>query len=121
MTAPILFNTLVQLSQRLPERFTHDVEALYGEGDVILHAPDNSLSYADCCMYVGGRSLFLMWLELALRYEIQERGWNWGGGQDAGNRPYASVMTMHTHRPPVWADTPAHALALALLKVLEAE
>lgn len=44
----------------------------------------------------------------------EARGWNWAAGCDAGNRPYASVMSTVRVRPPVFADTPAHALALAL-------
>ncbi|MFC5846757.1 hypothetical protein ACFPQ6_00405, partial [Deinococcus petrolearius] len=57
-------------------------------------------------------------LEAILREEIEARGWGWTQGRDVGGRAYASVMPTAQHRPPVYADSPAHALGLAVLAAL---
>ncbi|WP_407543755.1 hypothetical protein Q0M94_28540 (plasmid) [Deinococcus radiomollis] len=133
MTAPTLPDTLRALSERLPERFRTD------DGAFQVHLPitrAGRLNHWETLFYqdedgsgweLDDLSSLPMW-EWALREEIEARGWLWG--VESGHFSHGYQVVLKT-RPPVFASstelavayapTPAHALALALLRALDAE
>lgn len=124
MTAPSLPETLARLAQLLPER----VRAEMGEPDDVepwvfrYEAKHRGW----ITVWWGGDMAAphdLGALEMTLREECQARGWMWRvwaglPGHGFGAEIERSVLT---RRFEGYADTPAHALALALLSALRGE
>lgn len=121
MTAPTLPETLARLAQLLPDRVllvatTHVIVRVYGRPAPLLFSEAHNLDA----------------LEFALREECAARGWPaqltlnppgmgrphgaviWSGGWHSGGMPSGPL---HFGK----SDTPAHALALALVSALGGE
>lgn len=122
MTPPTLPTTLTRLAELLPERVRIDPhrEASYaevrvrGEWQYVYCITPDSPAWAS-------HGLGEMWLEAALREEIESRGWYWMTERcDWPSGDYrASISATGTWAYVGYAPTPAHAIALALLAALE--
>lgn len=126
MTAPTLPDTLTRLAELLPRRAPVELDGFgnrhfYAWQDA---APGQTGHFAH--VYVQSRFHELLsphgarMLRAALEEECRLRGWEWSAGEvkataERPPEPWAKVGL----GPTIFADTPAHALALALVQALE--
>ncbi|MFT2721645.1 hypothetical protein ACMT4L_16765 [Deinococcus sp. A31D244] len=128
MTAPTLPETLARLAQLLPERVREvDLTEQWGMTmlEVYVRGDGDQLGWRGIySMGEAGNHSFpedLIWLETALRQECVARGWHWQVGIGR-----AEVGDWDRRRVTVsWCDlpggTPAHALAVAVVRWLDSE
>ena len=138
MTAPTLPETLLRLAQLLPERVrvgggdAGTVTVLVQTRETVApHLGINSLHSWECIgfagpdpRYVGGFGLRdLRLLEFALREECEVRGWMWRRWAGLPGHGFGAEVERRVFTQPFQglSDTPAHALALAMLGALGGE
>lgn len=115
--SPKLTDTLIRLAELLPERVRVKGDAV----SIFMH--DHWQHLTNLQLLARNRQALDMEarLEYALREEIESRGWRWWTFSTGDGLYGATVYVTGSEDDGPTADTPAHALALALVQTLEAQ
>lgn len=110
-----LFDTLTLLAKLLPER----IKCEKTRGQLVVDVFVSGHWFKQPAM----KGMFLIhsapvMLETALREEAESRGWRWWTFKQEDGRYGATVYQTGSEDDVLNADTPAHALALALVQAL---
>ncbi|MCY1703589.1 hypothetical protein [Deinococcus sp. SL84] len=110
-----LFDALKRLNELLPERIW-EVRSIGGKVYWQVSAGLDTYSGAD------DRTAALAMLEYALREEIEARGWGWIVQVSDSQGTYDGFVSIpYAYCFNAYGDSPAHALALALIEALETD
>lgn len=113
--APKLPDILIRLAELVPERVRVKGDAV----SIFMHDHWQHLTNLRLLARKQQELDMEARLEYALRKEIESRGWRWWTFSRGGGLYGATVYVTGSEDDGPTADTPAHALALALLKTLE--